>query len=748
MAYETDPDVAAFLTGGKSAPVGKTPTKEPTMEQLREIQKKKKLSDANPQIQPVAETDYTTDPDIAAFTTTVPSKGASQTKIPSQLNQAVGGVLQKAFEAKQKFTPNVVAAVDMLAGVPNFIGYGVGRAFGLTPEEAQKAAGKVPEAIAQPLGRLTGLSETEAYKKSAPVAVQNYISEHLNESAESISSKFNIPVQDAQAMLEAGLATAGLGAGKAYRAGKTAIKNIGEALPKVTVERVGQPTVPPVAEVPQPYQSGGSAAVAHENAVKSVLSEARPDLQTAFANRAPQDITPQELKAIEVHNKFAKVDPEFVPTEGQALQDVAKLSDEYNLKAKEGYEDLRKKFEERDPMLIKGFNNIKDEFAPQHSGVKQQGKANNVLEEIKTNFVDVDSANIKNAYNDLNDLNGNFAVDMQQAAINALKKIEAMKRTNRIPKEIKETLDAYAKGEYEGSGIDFENLRTDTASDVRKAQKASDGTQVRILNIIRDSFEELPMRGENAIQFKEKADLARSLFKNQKDLLNPDSPKYNKAYAMAFEDNRTPVERLTVPHPASEKFFESFVTGNKASPADLSRMLELVGKDSPAHHELIAGITDHLKQKAGVIDDKGNVSQANLRKELNKLGPRLDLIAGSEVAERLRNIGDVAELSEHVRNRGGGSANVSQSTITTEAQATQEIVKGLAETGLNVATGGKSGAVAAVLSPIFKARKERLAQEAANAERQAKVQKMVSPVAGTKLSDIPRIELRGMNKPD
>jgi hypothetical protein len=422
MAYETDPDVAAFLTGGKSTPAGKT--QEPTMEQLREMQKKKKLSDANPQIQPVAETDYTTDPDIAAFTTTVPSKGASQTKIPSQLNQAVGGVLQKAFEAKQAFTPNLVAAIDTLAGVPNFIGYGVGRAFGLTPEEAQKAAGKVPEAITQPLGRLTGLAETEAYKKSAPVAVQNYISEHLNESAESIASKFNIPVQDAQAMLEAGLATAGLGAGKAYRTGKTAIKNIGEALPKVTVERVGQPTVPPVAEVSQPYQSGGSAAVAHENAVKSVLSEARPDLQTAFANRAPQDITPQELKAIEVHNKFAKVDPEFVPTEGQALQDVAKLSDEYNLKAKEGYEDVRKKFEERDPFLIKGFNNVKDEFAPQHSGVKQQGKANNVLEEIKTNFVDVDSANIKNAYNDLNDLNGNFAVDMQQAAKNALQKIE------------------------------------------------------------------------------------------------------------------------------------------------------------------------------------------------------------------------------------------------------------------------------------------------------------------------------------
>jgi len=100
MAYDTDPDVAAFLTGGKSSPVGKIPTKEPTMEQLREQQKKKKVSDANPQIQPESDTDYTTDPDIAAFATTVPSKGASQTKIPSQLNQAVGKGLQAVEDAR------------------------------------------------------------------------------------------------------------------------------------------------------------------------------------------------------------------------------------------------------------------------------------------------------------------------------------------------------------------------------------------------------------------------------------------------------------------------------------------------------------------------------------------------------------------------------------------------------------------------------------------------------------------------
>jgi hypothetical protein len=496
---------------------------------------------------------------------------------------------------------------------------------------------------------------------------------------------------------------------------------------------------PVAAEMPS---SVGAAGVTHENAVRAALAEARPDLQASLANKAPSEITPEELNAIQIHNKFAQVDPDFIPTEGQATQNVTKLSDEYNLKAKPGYEDLRKKFEERDPYLIKGFNNVKEQFAPDSTGVGQQGKANNVLENVKTNNVNVDNANIKNAYDDLNDTNNNFAVDMQQAALNGLQKVELTKRTNRIPKELKDTLDAYANGSYQGSGIDFENLRTDIASDTRKAQKAGDGTQVHVLNLLRDAIEELPMKDENAVAFKDKADYARSLFKRQKDLLDPEKSTFNKLYSLAYEDNRTPVEIETgnVPHPASKNFFENFVTGNKTTAADLSRAIELVGKNSPAHHEIISGLVDYLKQKSGVIDDKGNVSQQALRKELNKLGPNLDLIAGSEVANRLRNIGDVAELSEHVRNRGGGSANVSQTAITSERQAgvnaVKEVALGLGETAANVATGGKSGVLLSVMKPMFRARQERMAQEAADAARRAEVTRIISPAAGIQLKDM------------
>jgi len=262
---------------------------------------------------------------------------------------------------------------------------------------------------------------------------------------------------------------------------------------------------------------------------------------------------------------------------------------------------------------------------------------------------------------------------------------------------------------------------------------------VKVLSDIRDAIEELPMKGPEAIAFKEKADLARSLFKNQKELLDPKSSKYNKAYAMAEDDNRTPTERLTLQHPAADKLFENFITGKQATPADLNRMIDLVGRDSPAHHELIAGITEHLQKKAGVVDGKGNISQKALNDELTKLGPRLDLIAGPEAANRLRLIGEVASLTEHVRNRGGGSANVSQTATTqareAELKAQKDFAAGIVEAGANIATGGKSGIVASALAPMFKARQERQAAELAEAARQERLRKTLSRSAGIKPKD-------------
>ena len=217
-------DAVARGVSGKNTPAinkGKSFLREPTQEEINKSQRTKVL---NPQLQPDAEQTVTAPQSDFSF---------DMKNLDKQAFQIASGkieVPQKEPSVLQKIGGNVVGAVDMLAGVPNFIGYGAGRLFGLSPEEASKAAGKVPEAIAQPLGRLTGMSETEAYKKSIPVAIQNYIGEHLNEGAQSIATRFNIPLQDAQALLEAG--ATGVGYGVAKVATKTAVKPMQEAFAK------------------------------------------------------------------------------------------------------------------------------------------------------------------------------------------------------------------------------------------------------------------------------------------------------------------------------------------------------------------------------------------------------------------------------------------------------------------------------------------------------------------------------------
>jgi hypothetical protein len=651
---------------------------------------------------------------------------------------------------------SLAAIGDVIAGAPSALlglaGYGGLRAFGRTPEQAAETAYGTAGLISQPIGKLTGTAGTPAYEKDVLTAPLRQLGQYTQSKAKEISQAFGISEQDAEFAINAGLLAAPKVAKTVVPPIARAVTGAGEVVQDVRGQmaqqlaaKQAQPQVTP--QVNPQFQSGGAAAVAHTNAVRSALSEARPDLQATFANKNPLEVTPQDLKAIEIHNKFAKVDKDFVPTEAQALQDVAKLSDEYNLNSKPGYEDLRRKFTERDPFLIKGFNNVKEEFAPSHSGVGQQGKANNILEDVKVNRVDVDNQNIKNAYTKLEEANnGKFPLDAKKVSEIALEKLNASDDIDFLPDTWKKRLSDYATGEKDLNLNKFENLRTQLAT-ARRAEK--DGNVRNAIGHIQDALEELPLTDETAIQFKGLADNARNLFRAQKEILDPKKPTYNKLYQMAYEDNRTPTEVMmgNVPHPAANGFFENFIAGNKTTPADLSRAIELVGKDSPAHQEIIAGLADHLKQKSGVIDDKGNVSQAALNKELNKLGPRLDLVAGSEVANRLRNIGDVASLSEHVRNKAGGSANVSQTTKTSEREAAKEVLGGLAETGLSLATGGKSGIVAATLKPMFKARQERLATEAAQKAQQESVNRMVSPTAG--ISTTPRIELNNMlpNRP-
>jgi hypothetical protein len=661
---------------------------------------------------------------------------------------------QDVVEAAKRTGQGLASLADVTVGgvLPATAGYvaqGLSSPF-TSPQRAEQIGQKVSSTLEKPFGKTFGVTETPGYKGELSQQIMGglgkageYTAEQIQEISKLVGT--GISPENARYMVQTGMFFLPKGANIASKGLKAIGSELGDVKSQMAQQFQTRQQPQPQALPQSGLQSGGAAAVQHEQAVRQALTEARPDLQAQLANRPINTITPKDLQAIEIHNKFAKVDPEFVPTEGQATQDVAKLSDEYNQKTHEGNEALRAKFEERDPMLIKGFNNIKDEFAAEHSGVGQQGKANNILEHVKKNNVEVDNQNIKNAYTNLEQLNnGKFPLDAKKVAQNALEKLNEKDDIDFLPDTWKKRLDDYASGEKDLNLNKFEHLRTQLATAIRGE---SNGNIRNAIGHIKDALEELPLTDETAIEFKDAADTARGLFRRQKELLDTKKPTYNKLYSMAYEDNRTPLEIETgnVAHPASKGFFENFVTGNKTTPADLSRAIELLGRDTPAHHEIIAGLADHLKQKAGVIDDKGNISQAALNKELNKLGPNLDLIAGPEVANRLRNIGEVARLSEHVRNRAGGSANVSQSGILTETEAAKraarDVAIGIGEAALNVKTGGASGVVGQVLKPMFKARQEKALLEAEKAQKALELQRRISPTAG--ITPIGTINIKG-----
>jgi hypothetical protein len=666
-----------------------------------------------------------------------------------------------------KIVPEIANLADIPANLPGAVAnlgtYLGSRLFGQSAEQASKTAENVSEPISNLPSKILG---TEGYKSRLTDPINNYIASHINEGAEVIAKNLHIPVQDVQQGINALGLAAPFGAKYVAPLGST-VRGVASDIRGLRSDLTSQfearkaPTIAPVTSVaPETtgLQSGGAAATVPETAVKAELANAHPTLQAQLANKPITSYTPQDLKSLEIHNKFSKVDPNFVPTEGQALQDITKMSDEYNHKALPGNELLREKFEQRNPMLIKGFNNIKEEFAPEHSGKSMEDKANNILEDIKINKVDKDTQAIKDAYKSLEDLGGGkFPIDSEAFAKNAMKKLTVetddidhlpevwQKKLNRyLPQEKLDPKTGEVIGttppERDMNFNQFENLRTQLAT---ASRASTDGNVRNALGHIRDALEDLPLKGENAEQ-KAVADQARSLFRAQKQLITPPTknkpnPNYNKAYALAYDDPRTPeeIEKL-IPHPDAKNFFKTLVTSDKASQSDINRLINLVGEGSKSHHELISGLVDHLKSNAGVVNTEsgevGAISQKALNKELNNLGGKLDLAVGSEAANRLRNIGDVARFTEHVRNAEGGNANVSQTAITSEREAAKKAIKeaalGVAEAGGNFATGGKLGLVTSITKPILRARNERLALEEQKRLQQEQLAKTISRTAG------------------
>jgi len=580
-----------------------------------------------------------------------------QTAEPSGMRQLVGKFLKGGLETRAAVPGFLASAADVVAGAPSaiagLVGYGAGRVFGLSPEEATAASQKVAAPLAAPVGRATGLAETQAYKQALPTQVMEYIGKNINEGAQSISQKFGVPVQDVEAAINATLMATGAAAPKAIGLAKKTAAELQVVKPG---QVPGQPAQPGIVSM-------GAAAVPDAATIKQALSVATPELQKALANIPPEKVNIPTLQ------RHIEADTLPIPvrlTEGQATGDIVKLSNEQNRRGKDPA--LAQRFNEQNGQLVENLGLIREKAAPDVYGTKTIENSQGIIDAYKS-MDSAKTADISKAYKALEDANGGqFPVDGKALATNAEAMLGKKLKSEFLPSSIKSQLERFKSGERM-TFEQFEAMRTNLAAEIRKAERSGDGNAAQASSIVRQALEDLPMQGSAAAALKPLADSARSLAKQRFDMLKKDP-----AYKAAVDD--------IVP---ADKYIDKFVINGVNK--NINTMVQNLGKDSPAHQHMAAGTVNWLKDKAGIVDETGNFSQAGYNKALKKLDDvkNLQEIFNPEAASQLKTLGNVARYTQ-AQPRG---AFVNNSNTLVGAMADKAAYA--MEQGANIVGGGKMG---------------------------------------------------------
>jgi hypothetical protein len=527
----------------------------------------------------------------------------------------VANALTKVLEIKQALPATAASGLDVLAGgitgLAQLPGYIAGRAFGLSDVEAERASSKVPQQLAQPIGRMTGMAQTPAYQQSFPTQAAEKFGQLVQENVvQPIAKNTGLsPIDVGQGVNAAMMALP--------FAGKPIAKGFAEAkaaLPTVRVETVGKPSG---------MQSAGSAATTNKAMLDAALAEIKdPELKAQLAKENPANIDPKVLE------RYVDADSVGVRLfKGQAEQDPNLISFERNTRG-------------QDPRLVEGLKQqnkalqekvaeVKEKSAPDVFAPDYVANAEGAMEFIGSKIKQNETA-VGDSYKALDDFGaGKIEVDSKTFGQNAIKALSEKEDIDFLPSIIKTKIDTYAEGKPMNFA-QYENLRTQIARETRKAQKADDGNAVHALTLVRGELEKLPLIGET-VEAKALADKARSTAKAEFDLLNRDSPNYNKVYADLVNGKTD-----------TKDFIQSAVLRSKNK--DFAKTMELFD-DPTAKQHLRAGALDVIIRDS--TDSSGKFKPAAFAKAIENLdvNKKLDVLFGEE-AQMLRKIAKTGQLVE------------------------------------------------------------------------------------------------------
>jgi hypothetical protein len=365
------------------------------------------------------------------------------------------------------------------------------------------------------------------------------------------------------------------------------------------------------------------------------------------------------LNALESHVQALNLPEPIQLTKGQATGDLVALSNELNRRGE--LPNIAQRIGEQNKSLVNNLTLIRERAAPDVFGTKPSDFGQQVID----GYLNIDrqrNDNIRQLYGQLEQAaGGNFPIDAQKFVQSADQQLKKKLKSEFLPPEIDRQLQAYR----DGSSMDFEqfeSLRTNLATEIRKAERAGDGNKSFALGVVRDSLENLPLTGA-AAQLKPLADAARKAAKERFDALRND-PAYNAA-----------VNGKVAP----ESFIDTFVLSKgKGTEANVRQMMSALGRGSPEQQAIAAGLMDAITRKA--VDSSGNFSQAAYNKILRDLEPKLLEVFDPDSAKQLKNLG---EVSRKVMAQPKGSFANNSNTLV--AGLAEKAGKAL-ELGLNVST--------------------------------------------------------------
>ena len=611
---------------------------------------------------------------------------AFQNPEPQKPQGATGKVANKVGEFFRGQARSAASLGDVLySPVPALAGmvtYAGARAV-QSPEEAAKTQQKVVGALDKPFGKAFGVTETPEYRGEASQRIMNFIGENMGKGADWISQQTGMPKSDVEYYMGlATIAAPGLKNTKPGQAVIGAVKNeagyVGQALkegvkkvtpepvqtkigqmvetvapgttnvkPKAPVETLGgQPQVAPYAQqapaapgtapggnvVQFPTQaptvapgraSVGAAGVPDATIIRQALQSATPEFQKLYGEM------PLDKANTPVVMRHLEADSLPIPvrlTEGQATGDLVKISREQNLRGKNP--EFANRFGEQNQQLVENVPAIRERAAPDVYSTKTIESSNALIDAYRQ-LDDARTADISAAYKALEDANGGtFPVDGVKLAQNADALLSKKLKSEFVPPEIKAQLERFKNGEpmtFE----QYEAMRTNLAAEIRKAERSGDGNRSMASSLVYQALDDLPLQG-NAVQLKPLADKARSLAKERFDALKKD-PAYKAAV-----NETTP----------ADKFFDKYVINGHNK--NVNTMIDTLGRDSVGHQHIKAGTINWLSDKAGIVDGKGNFSQANYNKALKRLDDvnNFGAIFDPETGLQLKTLGNVANYTQ------------------------------------------------------------------------------------------------------